>query len=207
MRVPGLKAIVIASATGAAVAVSYVASSADLTDVKLESVEAVRAKDVQQLADKTTPDTPVFRVRFSTARDLVALANGLDRYAVRNRVLVGDAACNPDLKVLSYAVAADMLVDFTQVYDDAGDVEGRALWASGAESGANRHTYHFYFGVMAARMSEFLSSGLQEAPICFALSGDSRTGRKFSSNLVLLPARVLGAAATRLVGFMARNPP
>ena len=208
MRGRALKAIVIACIIGAAVvAVFYVASSAEITDLKLESVEAVRAKDVPQLAGETTPDTPVFKVRFSTSRDLVALANGLDRYTIRNRVLVGEAACNPDLKVLSYTMAADMLVDFTKVYDDSGDVEGRAVWAGSRGQGADGYTYQFYFGVMPARMSEFLSTGLQEAPICFALTGDSRTGRQFSSNVVPLPARVLGAAATRLVGFMGRNLP
>jgi hypothetical protein len=201
MRFPAVKGIVIACIIGAAVvAVFYVGSAAEITDLNLEAVEAVRAKDVPELAGDATPDTPVFSVRFSTSRDLVALANGFDAYTIRSRVLAGDAACNPDLKVLRYAMAADMLVDFTHVYDNAGDIEGRALWARSSDSGANRYTYHFYFGVMPARMSEFVSSGLQDAPICFALGGDSRTGRKFSSNLVLLPARVLGAAATR-VGF------
>jgi hypothetical protein len=201
MRFPAVKGIVIACIIGAAVvAVFYVGSAAEITDLKLESVDALHAKDIPELANEMTPDTPVFRVRFSTSRDLVALANGLDGYTIRNRVLAGDAACNPDLKVLRYAMAADMLVDFTNVYDDTGDVEGRALWARSPDSGADRYSYQFYFGVMPARRLEFVSSGLQDAPICFALGGDSRTGRKFSSNLVLLPARELGAAATR-VGF------
>jgi len=47
-------------------------------------------------------------------------------------------------------------------------------------------------------MTEFVSSGLREAPICFALTGANRTGRRLSSNLVLLPADRLSEAAARL---------
>ena len=191
----------------AALAVSYVTSSTDVADLKLESVEALRVKDVPQLEGQETPDTPVFKVRFSTTRNLPALASGLDAYRLRNQVLVGDAACNPDLKLLSYTAVADMLIDFIKVYDETGDVEGRPLWTSSASPGSSGYIYHFYFGVMPSRMSEFVSSGLQEAPICFAIAGESRTGKQFSSNIVPLPARVLGQAATRLVGFMGRNAP
>jgi hypothetical protein len=190
----------------AALAVSYLTSSDDLADLKLETVEAFRLQDVPQLAGQATPDTPVFKVRFATRQDLLALASGLDAYRLRNQVLVGDAACNPDLKVRTYAAVADMIVDFTSVYDEAGAVEGRSFGTSSQSSGSNGYVYHFYFGVMPSRMSEFVSSGLQEAPMCFAIVGEGRTGKQFSSNIVPLPPRVLGAAAARLVGFMGRNP-
>lgn len=209
MRLSFGKALFIVAILGAPViAVSYVSGSGELNDVKLVSIEAVRFKDVAELqpAGEAAPETPVFKVRFSSASDLVRLANGLDAYSVRNRVLVGDAGCNPGLKVLTYASVADMLIDFTPVFDGGGNIENRGLWSSSTAAGSNGHVYHFYFGVDPMRMTEFLATGLQEAPICFALTGDSRTGRQLSSNIEVLPPRLVGQAATRLVGFLGRNP-
>lgn len=180
----------------ATAAVSYMASPADVGDLKLVSVDTARLKDVPQLRGQALPETPVFRVRFSTADDLVALANQLDAYTVRTQVLVGDAGCNPALKTITYTRVAFMLLDFTRVYDEAGNVEGRGLLASRSDGGS--HDYFFYFGVVPSEMPEFLSSGLKEAPICFSLTGTSRTGRPLTSNIVLLPAEALAEAGSRL---------
>jgi len=179
----------------AAIAVMYVASSEEITDLKLVSVDAARLKDVAQLNGEALPETPVFRVRFSTRSDLVALANGLDAYTVRSQMLVGDG-CNPALKTMSYARVAFMLLDFTRVFDGSGNVEGRGLWASRTADGPDE--YVFYFGVVPSEMAEFVSSGVKEAPLCFALTGASRTGRALSTNLVLLPMDALAEAAARL---------
>jgi hypothetical protein len=86
-----------------------------------------------------------------------------------------------------------MLMDFTRVYDAKGNVESRG-WAARDES----DEYVVHFGVIPSEMSEFVSSGLKEAPLCFALTGASRTGRSLSSNLVLLPMGALAEAAARL---------
>jgi hypothetical protein len=191
------RVILIPGIIGAAtLAVSYVASPADIGDLTLISVDAARAKDIPQLTHEAPPETPVFRVRFSTRSDLVALANRLDAYAVRNQVLVGDAGCNPALKTITYARVAFMLIDFTKVYDETGAVEGRGLWASRADDGLSE--YVFYFGIVPSEMPEFLSSGLQEAPICFGLTGTSHAGRRLTSNIVLVPADILAKAAARL---------
>jgi hypothetical protein len=191
------RVILIPGIVGAAtLAVSYVASPADVGDLKLISVDAARLKDIPQLNGEALPETPVFRVRFSTASDLVALANRLDAYTVRNQVLVGDGGCNPALKTITYTRVAFMLLDFTRVYDAAGNVEARALWASRSDDGSN--DYVFYFGVVPSEMPEFVSSGLKEAPVCFGLTGTSRAGRRLTSNLVLLPAEALADAASRL---------
>ena len=183
----------IAGIVGAAVvAVSYLASSAEITDLKLRSIDAARLKTISVLMNESAPETPVFRVTFSTSTDLVALANGLDAYTIRNQVLVGDG-CNPALKTMSYARVAFMLVDFSRVFDKDGNVEGRGFGARDASD-----DYVFYFGVNPSELSEFASSGLKEAPLCFALSGTSLTGRRLSSNLVLLPMEALADAASRL---------
>jgi hypothetical protein len=180
----------------ATVTVSYMATPADVADLKLTTVDAARLKDVPQLRGEALPETPVFRVRFSTRSDLVALANELDAYTVRTQVFVGDAGCNPALKTITYTRVAFMLLDFTRVYDETGNVEGRSLWTSRPGNGSNE--YVFYFGVIPSKMPEFLSSGLKEAPICFGLTGTSRTGRPLTSNLVLLPVGTLAEAAARL---------
>lgn len=192
------RVILIAGIIGAAtLAVSYVASPADIADLKLISVDAARLKDITHLTGEALPETPVFRVRFSTTSDLVALANRLDAYTVRSQVLVGDAGCNPALKTINYTRVAFMLLDFTRVYDERGNVEGRALRASGPDNnGLNE--YVFYFGIVPSEMPEFVSSGLKEAPICFGLTGASHTSRRLSSNLVLLPPEALAEAASRL---------
>jgi len=187
------RSVVIAGIVGAAAfVVGYAVSSTEITDLKLVSVDAARLKDVPQLSGQGSTDTPVFIVRFTTRSDLVALANGLDAFAVRNQVLVGDG-CNPALKTMSYARVAFMLTDFTRVYDAKGNVENRG-WGASDES----DEYVVHFGVIPSEMSEFVSSGLKEAPLCFALTGASRTGRNLSSNLVLLPKEALAEAAARL---------
>jgi len=191
------KILLVAGMAGAAtLTVSYLASPADIADVRLVAVDAARLQDIAPLKGEALPETPVFRVRFSTTRDLVALASRLDAYTVRTQVLVGDAGCNPALKTISYARVAFMLLDFTNVYDEAGDVEGRGLWANNADDGSSE--YVFYFGVVPSEMPEFVSSGLREAPICFRLTGTSRMGKRLWSNLVLLPVDTLAEAAARL---------
>ena len=191
------KALLIAGVIGATVlGVSYLASSADIVDLKLVSVEAFRLKDVAALKGAATPETPVFEVRFSTASDFVSLANQLDGYSINGRVLVGDAGCNPDLDSFTYTNVAEMLIDFTRVYDESGDIEGRSLWSRSAQD--KPHVYHFYFGVYPARFDEFVHLGLDEAPLCFELAGVGRTGRPLYSNIVPLPKDVLARAAERL---------
>jgi hypothetical protein len=191
------KILLVAAMAGTATfTVSYLASPADIADVRLVAVDSARLKDITELKNQALPETPVFRVRFSTTRDLVALANRLDAYTVRTQVLVGDAGCNPALKTISYARVAFMLLDFTKVYDEVGDVEGRGLWANNADDHPNE--YVFYFGVVPSEMSEFVSSGLTEAPICFRLTGTSRMGKRLWSNLVLLPVDALAKAASGL---------
>jgi hypothetical protein len=182
-------AFIVGIAGATAGAVSYVTSTAEITDLKLIAIEASQLKDISELNGEALPETPVFRVRFSTRSDLVALANALDAYTIRNRVLVGDG-CNPALKTMSYARVAFMLLDFTRVFDANGNVEGR-FWGAKDES----DEYVFHFGVVPTEMPEFVSSGLNEAPLCFALTGESRTGRAFSTNLVPLPKETLAEAA------------
>ena len=180
----------------ATAAVTYEATPVDVPDLKLVSIDAARLKDIAQLKGEELPDTPVFRVRFSTRTDLLALANRLDAYTIRTQVWVGDAGCNPALKTITYTRVAFMLLDFPRVYDETGDVEGRGFWASGRGNGSNEYVFHI--GVVPSELSEFVSAGLKEAPICFSLTGTSRTGRPLTSNLVPLPAEAFAAAATRL---------
>ena len=188
--------LLVAGLVGTATAtVSYVATPVDVPDLKLVSVDAARLKDIAQLNGEGLPDTPVFRVRFSTRTDLVALANRLDAYTIRTQVWVGDAGCNPALKTITYTRVAFMLLDFPRVYDESGDVEGRGFWASDV---SNSNEYVFHIGIVPSELSEFVSAGLKEAPICFSLTGTSRTGRPLTSNLVPLPAAAFADAATRL---------
>ena len=187
-------AFVIGIAGATAGAVSYVTNSAEISDLKLIAIEAAQLKDISELHGEALPETPVFRVRFSTGRDLVALANALDAYTIRNRLLVGDG-CNPALKTMSYARVAFMLLDFTRVFDAKGAIEGRGLGASDASD-----EYVFHFGVVRRELSEFVSSGLNEAPLCFALTGESSTGRALSTNLVPLPKEALAEAAAQFDG-------
>jgi hypothetical protein len=179
-----------------AAGVAYVASPTEIRDLRLVSVDATRLADIKELKGEALPNTPVFRVRFSTSTDLVAVANEPDAYTVRTRVLVGDAGCNPGLKTITYTRVAFMLLDFTRVYDEEGNVEGRGVWSSRADDGSNEYT--FYFGVVPSEIQEFVSSGLREAPLCFELAGESRVGKSLSSNLVLLPADTLAEAASQL---------
>jgi hypothetical protein len=184
-------AFIVAIAVATASAVSYVVSSAEISDLKLIAIEAAQLKDISGLYGEAPPETPVFRVRFSTRSDLVALANAIDAYTIRNRLLVGDG-CNPDLKTMSYARVAFMLLDFTRVFDAKGTIEGRGFGASDASD-----EYVFHFGVVPRELPEFVSSGLNEAPLCFALTGESRTGRALSTNLVPLPKEALAEAAAQ----------
>jgi hypothetical protein len=133
-------------------------------------------------------------VRFSTGHDLVALANSLDAYTIRNRLLVGDG-CNPDLKTMSYARVAFMLLDFTAVFHADANVEGRNF-----SSRDQTDEYVFHFGIAPSELTNFVSAGLEEAPLCFALTGESRTGRGLSTNLVPLPTEALAEAATEFDG-------
>ena len=191
--------VVIAGIVGTAViAVSYVTSPFDIVDLELVSVKAIRLKDVAVLKGAMTPETPVFQVHFSTASDFVSLANQIDGYSISGRVLVGDAGCNPDLKTMTYTDVAFMLLDFTRVYDESGDIEGRSLWSRSSDG--SPYVFHFYFGVYPGRFDEFISSGLDEARLCFELAGVSRTGRALYSNIVPLPKDVLAQAAARLRG-------
>jgi hypothetical protein len=185
-------AFIVAIAGATAGAVSYVTNSAEITDLKLIAIEAAQLKDISELYGEALPETPVFRVRFSTRSDLVSLANAIDAYTIRNRVLVGDG-CNPDLKTMSYARVAFMLLDFTRVFDAKGALEGRGLGASDESD-----EYVFHFGVVPRELPEFISSGLNEAPLCFALTGESRAGRPLSTNLVPLPKEALAEAAEQL---------
>ena len=197
MALGGGRILFVAGLVGAATAtVTYLASPADIPDLRLISVDTAHLKNIASLKGEALPETPVFRVRFSTTRDLVALANRLDAYTVRTQVWVGDAGCNPALKTITYTRVAFMLLDFTRVYDESGNVEGRGFWANRPDDGSN--DYIFYFGVVPSEMPEFVSSGLKEAPICFGLTGTSRTGRPLTSNLVPLPADTLAQAASRL---------
>jgi hypothetical protein len=187
-------AFIVGIAAVSAAAVSYMTSSAEITDLKLIAIEASQLKDISELHGEAPPETPVFRVRFSTQSDLVALANAMDAYTIRNRILVGDG-CNPDLKTMSYARVAFMLLDLTRVFDAKGAVEGRGFGASDASD-----EYVVHFGVVPHELSEFVSSGLNEAPLCFALIGESRAGRALSTNLVPLPKEALVEAATEFDG-------
>ena len=162
-------ALIVGLAGSTAGAVSYVTSSLEITDLKLIAIEASQLKDISELNGEALPETPVFRVRFSTRSDLVALANGLDAYVIRNRLLVGDG-CNPALKTMSYARVAFMLLDFTRVFDATGNVEGRG-WGATDES----DEYVFHFGIAPSELTNFVSAGLEEAPLCFSLTGESRT--------------------------------
>jgi hypothetical protein len=194
MRGAARAALFVGIAGAAAGAVSYVSNPLEISDLKLISIEASQLKELPHLDGEGHPETPVFRVRFSTGHDLVALANSLDAYTIRNRLLVGDG-CNPALKTMSYARVAFMLLDFTRVFHANSDVEGRSIGAN------DQHDeYVFHFGVMPTDMDEFVSSGLKEAPLCFGLTGESRTGRGLSSNLVPLPMEALAEAAGQLDG-------
>ncbi len=191
----GARAAFIAGiAAATAGAVSYITNSAEITDLKLIAVEASQLKNISELYGEAPPETPVFRVRFSTGSDLVALANGLDTYTIRNRILVGDG-CNPDLKTMSYARVAFMLLDFTRVFHATENVEGRG-WRASDQS----DEYVVHFGVVPREWSEFVSSGLNEAPLCFSLTGESRTGRALSTNIVPLPKEALAEAAAAFDG-------
>ena len=187
-------AFIAAIAAATAGGVSYIVSSTEISDLKLIAIEASQLKDISELYGEAPPETPVFRVRFSTASDLVALANAIDTYTIRNRILVGDG-CNPDLKTMSYARVAFMLLDFTRVFDAKGAIEGRG-W--GARDASDEYVLHF--GVVPREWSEFVSSGLNEAPLCFALTGESRAGRSLSTNIVPLPKEALAEAATEFDG-------
>lgn len=194
MRGAARAAFIVGIAVSAAGAVSYVTNPIEITDLKLISIEAAQLKDIPHLRGEAHPETPVFRVRFATQHDLVALANSLDAYTIRNRVLVGDG-CNPALKTMSYARVAFMLLDFTRVFHANENVESRRL-------GANDESdeYVFHFGVVPTEMDKFASSGLREAPLCFGLTGESRSGRGLSTNLVPLPVEALAEAAGQLDG-------
>src|SRR5690349_13261051 len=124
MRGAARAALIVGIAGAAAGAVSYLSNPTEISDLKLISIEAAQLKEIPHLSGAGHPETPVFRVRFSTGRDLVALANSLDAYTIRNRLLVGDG-CNPDLKTMSYARVAFMLLDFTAVFHADANVEDR----------------------------------------------------------------------------------
>ena len=177
-------------------AVAYLTDSSDIGDLKLVSVEGFHAQDVGHLKGLVTPETPVFQVRFSTASDLVSYANQLDAYSFSGRVLVGDAGCNPDLDQFTYTNVAEMLIDLARLYDETGDIQGRSLWSSDAQGEPN--VYHFFFAVLAGRFDEFIYLGLDEAALCFEVTGTSRTGRTLYSNIVPLPRDILAKAAEPL---------
>jgi hypothetical protein len=191
-RLAARAALILGIAAATAAGVSYMTSSVEITDLKLIAIEAAQLKDISALYGEAPPETPVFRVRFSTRSDLVAFANGLDAYSIRNRVLV-DAGCNPDLRTLSYTSVALMLVDFTRVFDAKGAIEGRGF---GTSDEADEYVIHF--GVVQRQWPEFVSSGVNEAPLCFSLTGESRTGRALSTNIVPLPKEALAKAAAEL---------
>jgi hypothetical protein len=194
MRGAARAALIVGIAGAAAGGVSYLSNPTEISDLKLISIEASQLKEIPHLSGEGHPETPVFRVRFSTGHDLVALANSLDAYTIRNRLLVGDG-CNPDLKTMSYARVAFMLLDFTVVFHADANVEGRGFGAN------DQHDeYVFHFGVIPTEMDAFMSSGLKEAPLCFGLTGESRTGRGLTTNLVPLPMDALAEAIGQLDG-------
>jgi hypothetical protein len=197
MRFRALKLLLVAGIVAAVtITVSYVTSFVDILDLELVSVEGFRLKDVAELTGEASPETPVFRVRFTTSSDFVRFANQLDAYSFSGRVLVGDGGCNPDLDSFSYTNVAEMLIDFTRLYDDKGAIDNRGLWSSGAQ--ASRTAYHFYFGVDPARFDEYVYLGLDEAPLCFEIAATSRMGRRLFSNIVPLPKDTLAKAAAPL---------
>jgi hypothetical protein len=197
MRFRALRLIlVVGIVTAATLTVSYVTSFVDILDLQLVSVEGGRLKDVAELTGEAAPETPVFRVRFSTASDFVQRANQLDAYSFSGRVLVGDGGCNPDLDQFTYTNVAEMLIDFARVYDEDGAIDRRGLWSSRALSG--RSAYYFYFGVDPARFDEYVYLGLDEAPLCFEIAATSRMGRRLFSNIVALPKDTLAKAAAPL---------
>lgn len=190
------KILIAAVVATVGIAVAYLTDKSDIGDLRLVSVQAFRAKDVGHFKGLVTPETPVFEVRFSTASDFVSLANQLDAYSFNGRVLVGDAGCNPDLDQFTQTNVAEMLIDLARLYDETGDIHGRSLWSSDSEDQPN--IYHFYFGVFAGRFDEFVYLGLDEAALCFEVTGLSRTGRALYSNIVPLPKEVLAQAASPL---------
>jgi hypothetical protein len=101
-----------------------------------------------------------------------------------------DAGCNPDLRTFSYTQLALMLLDFTRVFDAKGSIERRGF---GAADESDEYVIHF--GVVRRQWPEFISSGLDEAPLCFSLTGESRTGRALTTNIVPLPKDALAKAA------------
>ena len=176
----------------------YAAVSPDV-NVKLVSINVARLGEVADLRPRgvVTRDTPIFAVQFSTETDLIRLANQFDNYTVRASLLVGDA-CTPNSRVLSTSRVSEILIGFSEVYDDLGKVESRSDPRDASASVSKDRTYRFYFGVRAPALSEFLSTGLHEAPLCFVLRGGTYTGKSFSSNIVPLPPQVLAEAASRL---------
>jgi hypothetical protein len=86
-----------------------------------------------------------------------------------------------------------MLVDFTRVFDAKGAIEDRGF---GTSDEADEYVIHF--GVVQRQWPEFVSSGVNEAPLCFSLTGESRTGRALSTNIVPLPKEALAKAAAEL---------
>jgi hypothetical protein len=190
------KILIVGLAAAAALIVAYATSPSDVVDFKLVSIEASRLRDVAHLKGQMTPETPVFEVRFSTATDFVSLASQLDAYTFSGRVLVGDAGCNPDLDSFTYTNVAETLIDFDRVYDGQGDIHGRSLWSSSADGAP--HLYRFYFGVFPGRFDEFVNLGLDEAALCFEVTGTSRTGRGLYSNIVPLPKETVAKAASTL---------
>jgi hypothetical protein len=187
-------AVIVGIAGAAAGGVSYLSNPLEISDLKLISIEASQLKELPHLDGQGHPQTPVFRVRFSTGHDLVALANSLDAYTIHNRLLVGDG-CNPALKTMSYARVAFMLLDFTHVFHADANVQGRGFGAT------DQHDeYVFHFGIAPGELTNFVSAGLKEAPLCFALTGESRVGRALSTNMVPLPMEALAEAATEFDG-------
>jgi hypothetical protein len=196
MRFGALRLTLVAGiVTAATLVVGYVTNFVDILDLRLVSVEGFRLKDVAELTGEAAPETPVFSVRFSTASDFVRLANQLDAYSFSGRVLVGDGGCNPDLDQFTYTNVAEMLIDFTRVYDEEGAIDSRGLW-SRAQGGPS--PYYFYFGVDPARFDEYVYLGLDEAPLCFEIAATSRLGRRLFSNIVSLPKDTLAKAAAPL---------
>ena len=168
-------AFIVGIAGATAGAVSYVTSSAEITDLKLIAIEASQLKDISELYGEALPETPVFRVRFSTTKRS-GRARERDRRLRDPEPRAGGRRLQSRPQDDELCARRLHAARFHARLRREGHIEGRGLGASDAI-----RRICLPLRRRAARMSEFVSSGLKEAPLCFALTGESRTGRALST--------------------------
>ena len=196
-----LRGVVLLLVIGASAPTCSAAQYEKIEDVRLISIEFAppQSLDYYRL-DTMASQSQLFAVNFSTSFDLYARTQEFDPYEVRAEMLTGENQCSEEYE--SYGMSARRY-QFSETFIRLNHIfhgpHGDAATANlGVEKPPENRagTYHFYFGIRFSDEGRFRAGVTQTGPICFYINATSFSGKRITSNLVIIPREMIVQAAS-----------